>query len=80
MASNKLLEYGYSWGDSIINKQIAPKHFKPGCKGSICGIRTIDSTELAKNFEQNINSELYLVEFNDGETLEIPRFYLKILN
>lgn len=78
MTANKILDPVFDWGDTVIIKQIAPKHYKPGARGSICGMRTIDSLETAKQFNQMIGSVLFLVEFNDGETLEVPNFFLSI--
>ncbi len=79
MASNKILDLSFNWGDSVIVKKIAPDFYNPGLKGSICGIRTIDLLQTANEFDQEIASELYLVEFSDGETIEIPKVFLEIL-
>ncbi|HRD56231.1 MAG TPA: hypothetical protein PLC42_07545 [Parachlamydiaceae bacterium] len=69
----------FSWGDPVTIKQNAPKYYKPGFKGSICGIRIIDSPEVAEQFNAMIGSELYLIEFIDGEALEIPKSFLLLL-
>ena len=71
MASNKSLDSVFNYGDIVIIKQFAPKCYKPGFRGCICGIRTINSEEVAVQFNALINSKLYLIEFEDGETLEI---------
>jgi len=76
MASNKLLDPIFNWGDTVIVKHTAPKRYKPGLRGCICGMRTIDSVEVAMQCDQMIDSELYLIEFDDGETLEIPEYFL----
>jgi hypothetical protein len=76
MASNKILNPNFDWGDIVAIKQIAPERYRPGSRGCICGIRTIDSIEVAKEFDQMIGSELYLIEFYDGKTFEIPKKYL----
>ncbi len=76
MTSNKSLDSIFNWGDTILIKQIAPERYKPGFQGCICGMRTIDSVEVATQFDQKIGSELYLIEFDNGETLEIPIFFL----
>lgn len=80
MAHNKLLDSNFNWGDVVVIKLIAPERYKPGFQGSVCGIRSIDSVEVSKQFDQMLGSELYLVEFNDGETLEVPKCYLTLSN
>lgn len=69
----------FECGEIVIIKQTAPQYYKPGSIGSICGIRTIDSKEVASQFGQAIGSELYLVEFNNGDSLEIPKVFLSSL-
>lgn len=76
MASNKVLNPFFSWGDAVTVNQTAPNCYKPGCQGSICGFRTIDSDAIAVQFNQKIGSVLCLVEFLNGETLEIPKCFL----
>ncbi|WP_068468630.1 hypothetical protein [Candidatus Protochlamydia phocaeensis] len=76
MAADKLLNSKFDYGDTVIIKQNAPLCYKPGCIGSICGIRVINSIEIAKRFNQNINSELYLIEFDNGQAIEIPKSFL----
>jgi len=76
MASDKILDSNFNWGDTVRIKSNAPKRYKPGSLGSICGIRIIDSVEVAKHFDQLLNSKLYLIEFGDGHALEIPQSFL----
>ena len=79
MASDKIVNPIFNWGDTVVIKKIAPECYKPGLLGSVCGVSNIDSEELAIKFNQKMNSELYLIEFGDGETLEIPGCYLNPL-
>lgn len=76
MAISKLLDSIFNYGDAVVVKQDAPKRYRPGSIGSICGIRIIDSPAIAQQFDQMINSELYLIEFNDGQAVEIPKSFL----
>ena len=76
MVSNKLLDSIFNWGDGVTIKQSAPEQYRPGFQGCVCGKRTIDSAEIAAEFGAMIHSELYLIEFNDGETIEIPKFFI----
>lgn len=76
MASNKLLDPIFNWGDTVIIKENAPTRYKPGFIGSVCGIRTIESPEIAMQFDAIMGSKLYLIEFNNGEAIEIPGILL----
>lgn len=76
MATNNLLEHVFDYGDIVMIKQDAPLRYKPGSIGNICGIRIINNIETAKQFNQMMNSELYLIEFADGQALEIPKLFL----
>lgn len=76
MASDKPIDHNFDWGNTVQIKQVAPECYKPGSKGCICGIRVIDTVETSKQFDQKIGSELYLIEFGDGETLEIPKNFI----
>lgn len=76
MASDKSLNFIFNWGDVVVVKQIAPERYKPGFRGSVCGMRSIDCIKLAIQFGQKVGSELYLIEFGNGETLEVPESFL----
>lgn len=78
MDSNKSIDSSFDYGDAIVVKKHAPLSYKPGLSGCICGIRMIDSDEVAQQFNQKSGSELYLVEFEDGESLDIPKIHLTL--
>ena len=77
MATNIPLNLVFYWGDNVSVRQSAPKMFRPGSVGVICGIRLVDTEDLMKIFGQKLNSEVYLVEFGDGESIEIPTRFLQ---
>ena len=76
MASNKTVNQSFNYGNTVQIKKNAPDCYKPGLLGSVRGMHIIDSEELALKFNQDIDSELYLVEFEDGEAIEIPTCFL----
>ncbi len=78
MDANQSLNRSFNYGDVVVIKQDAPLCYKPGSWGSICGVRTIDNLDTSQRFKQPLNSKLYLIEFDDGETLEIPQKFLTI--
>ena len=61
-------EANFIWGDVVLIKDSAPLNFRPSFKGCVCGIQF--------NFDASLQSELYLIEFGDGEALEIPEIHL----
>jgi len=50
----------YDWGDTVRVITTAPNVMRPGQVCSVCGMR------------QHEGVNLYLVEFSDGEALEVP--------
>ena len=52
--------YKYDWGQAVRVVTTAPANMRPGEGGSVCGIRELD------------DDRLYLVEFSNGEAVEIP--------
>ena len=73
MANNKI---DFDYGDIVTIKSTAPQNYRPGSKGCICGIRVVDSNQISLQFNQPIDSEIYLIEFSDGESIEIPKVFL----
>lgn len=66
------------WGDTVIVIENAPLCYKPNTHGSVCGIRTIETEETAQQFNSMIGETVYLVEFSNGEALEIPQQFLRV--
>jgi hypothetical protein len=66
----------FKWGDTVRIASKAPSDLRPGLFGSVCGIRTIDSENLARLMKEQIGTVLLLIEFGDGHTVEIPERFL----
>jgi hypothetical protein len=79
MASNKI-NLSYNWGDPVRINSNAPEKYKPNSIGSICGFRVIESNDVSTLFNNPIGSELCLVEFTDGTSIEIPSIFLSRLD
>lgn len=68
-----------SWGDTVVVSNTAPEEFRPGELGSICGFR--DPNQQSEEIEHNdVALKLCLVEFGDGEAIEIRSTYLSIVS
>jgi hypothetical protein len=63
-----------TWGDTVIVAAIAPLEFRPGERGSVAGFR--ESEQLSEKGGVSKDSKLVLVEFSNGEAIEIPDRYL----
>ena len=65
-----------TWGDTVRVAQDAPAEFHPGLGGSVCGMRDQPADLEGPEDESAADDRLYLVEFSDGEAIEIPGKYL----
>ncbi len=66
-----------SWGDLVRVKPEAPRDRRPGALADIVGIRTVENELLAAEYGTPVGSKLYLVEFADGSSLEVPGCWLE---
>ena len=64
-----------TWEDTVIVAQDALAEFHPGRGGSVCGMSD-QPADLEGEDESVVIARLYLVEFSDGEAIEIPGKYL----
>lgn len=67
----------FSWGDSVRVKRDAPGNFANFEFASVCGIRTVDDAKVAEEFGVPMHTVLYIVEFSNGSSIEIPENYLE---
>lgn len=72
----KRIEKPLTWGDIVIVMKHAPKKYFPSNTGSICGIRLVDTVQDTEEYDCSIGDNLYLVEFPDGNSVEIPGKFL----
>lgn len=69
----------FNWGDCVNVMSSTPKKYSAIGVGSVCGIRVIETQEIADLFSQPIGSIVYLVEGPEGEAVEIPSCFLEKL-
>ena len=67
----------FEYGQTVLVVVTAPKTFCPGQFGSICGERSIENEATAKAFSEPLGTVLCLVEFSDGQAIEIPQHWLE---
>ena len=56
--------FKYDWGQEVCVATTASPSMRPGQSGSVCGMREKDG------------SHLYIIEFSDGWSTEIPEDFL----
>lgn len=66
----------YTWNDAVRIMQSAPGKFRPGQYGVVCGMRCLDANQEIEGCEVPSGTEVYIVEWSDGNSLEIPEYYL----
>jgi hypothetical protein len=78
MAANKIKhKHKYVWGQLVKVKKDAPDLLRPDQDCSICGVRSIETENISKALSEPIGSFVYLVEFSDGYSIEIPEHLLE---
>lgn len=69
-----------TWGDTVRVKDHVPAAMRPGQLAAVCGLREAETAEEARQFGCAIGATLYLVEFRDGNSSEIPETLLEAVN
>lgn len=69
-----------TWGDTIRIKMGASTESRPGALATVCGMREVETPEQSEQFGCPIGTTLYLVEFGDGTSDEIPEEFVEVAN
>jgi hypothetical protein len=67
-----------TWGDTVQIKAGAHPEMRPGALGAVCGTREIEPAGQASQFSSALGSTVYLVEFGDGTSLEVPEAWVEL--
>jgi hypothetical protein len=67
----------FTWGDAVIVKKNASPIYRPGEFASICGIDKITTQKEADELNCKNGEWIYIVEYEDGSSIEIPECYLE---
>ena len=68
----------FNWGDTIRVVKSAPSGFHPNQLGEVCGLYVIKSSEESIAHKQSVGTTVYLIEFSDGNSIEIPENHLEL--
>ena len=60
------------WGDSVIVKPGARPAWRPGVRAEVCGVRQVETPDVAATFGAAVGTQLLLIEFSDGSSVEVP--------
>ncbi|MBN2195456.1 MAG: hypothetical protein JW751_21740 [Polyangiaceae bacterium] len=69
-----------TWGDTVRIKKNASTEMRPGALAAVCGMREVETPEQSEQFGCAIGTTVYLVEFGDGASLEIPEEFVEVAN
>lgn len=69
----------FSWGDTVRVKPSAPADMRPGERGEVVAITPIDTQASADLYDVPVGSLVYLVEFGDGDAIEIQATWLEAI-
>lgn len=69
-----------TWGDTVRIKEGASPEMRPGTLAAVCGMREVETAEQSEQFGCAIGTTLYLVEFGDGASVEIPEELVEVAN
>ena len=69
----------FSWGDTVQVKAeaVSKGHSCGPLKAWVCGIREVNNESQAHQFGAPVGSKIYLVEFEDGSSLELAEEWIE---
>ena len=67
----------FTWGEAVSVSKNAPSNYHPGEFASICGIDKITTQKEADELLCKNGEWIYIVEYEDGKSIEIPESYLE---
>jgi hypothetical protein len=67
----------YDYGTTIRVSRSAPSEARPRANASVCGIRVLGAEQEILGRTEQAGTVLYLVEFGDGVSLEVPEHLLE---
>ena len=69
-----------TWGDTVRVSHQAPGPLRPGTLAEIVGIREIETRSQSDEFGSPIGTRVYLVEFGDGDAVEVPERWIEVVS
>lgn len=69
--------YRYEYGQTARVASQAPPSIRPGERVAVVGMRTIDNALASRETGYPIGTPLYLIEYDDGSSREVPEQYIQ---
>lgn len=66
-----------TWGDVVRVKAHAPAILRPGAFASVVAIGDVETPEHAARLDAPIGTRTYLIEFGDGEAIEVAADWIE---
>ena len=74
---NNIIGFKFDYGQTVQIVETAPNHFYPGALVSVVGMWKFEQDSFWSIEKHTIGTILYLIEYENGYTLEISEKYLK---
>ena len=69
----------FNFGDTVLILSNALERYHPGSIGSLCGTRILDDKNQAVFYNVSVGTALWIVEFRDGSSIEVPEQYITLM-
>jgi len=70
-------EFRYHYGQTVRVSAHARKSFRPGELVAVVGMWKVSNNEQAHHTGHPVGTVLYLIEYDDGSSIEIPEEYIE---
>ena len=77
VTDKRMIEERFGWGEGVRVVDTAPQKYQGMETGSVCGMRSIETEDVAEEFGEPTGSMLYLMEDPNGYAIEIPGRFLE---
>ncbi len=67
----------FTWGDTVRVKLGAPPNARQGALAEVVGVRTVENDAQAQRFAAPVGTQICLIEFGDGDSVELAEFLLE---
>jgi hypothetical protein len=70
-------KFEFDWNEEVVVANDAPAKFGPSKTGAVVGMRVIENEMQASPAGVPIGTVLYLIEYADGNSVEVPASFLR---
>jgi hypothetical protein len=72
----------FAWGETVRVSLRVPDAFRPGALAEVIGLRVMPHSEIVtcEHSQERVTANLVLIEFADGNSVELPDYLLERTN